>query len=336
MSVWSARYHNPDAHIVLLTDDRTDLLLSGGIRGELLDYVTEKIVIPFEEADASMMYRSRWIKTSVRELIVGDFLFIDCDTLICKSLSEIDSFDCEIGAVLESHLLVKDYCDDLREAAATATHKIGIDLDAEKEYFSSGVIYVKDTPLTHRLYHLWHQFWLDSFASGLPIDQPSLAKANRESGHPIKGIPDTYNCILFTQNSFTDKAHILHIASFRNPSFLFTGRMFDYLRENGLTGWIKESILRASDSFLPFDYVVRHSTLKERIKWIRAIAGNSRTIKKNLPALHEEFPMQSSVRIIVMWLFRHGLHILGATIWMLWKRQQVLRKNDLKDNICRI
>lgn len=334
MSVWSARHHNPDAHIVLLTDDKTNLLLTG-TRGEMLDYVTEKIVVPFEDAEASMMYRSRWIKTSVRELIAGGFLFIDCDTLICRSLGEVDSFDCEIGAVLESHLPVEEFCDDLKESAASSNRIIGVDLDEEKEYYSSGVLFVKDTPYTHRLYSLWHEFWLESFASGLPIDQPSLAKSNRESGHLIKRIPDTYNCILFTQNSFTDKAHILHIASFRNPSFLFTERVFDSLRENGLAGWIKESILRAGDSFLPFDFVVRHSTLKDRLKWIRAISNNSRTIRKNLPALIDGFPMQSSARGIVIWSFHHGFHILGAVVWMLWKRMQVLKKDDLKDNVCK-
>ena len=149
MSIWSARYHNPDAHIVLLTDDRTDGLLVGA-RGGLTDYISEKIVVPFEDADASMKYRSRWIKTSVRKLVDGDFLFIDCDTVICRSLEGVDAFDCDLGAVWESHLKVDDYCVSLRNEAFKANQKIGVDLIAEEEYFSSGVLFVQDNPVTHR------------------------------------------------------------------------------------------------------------------------------------------------------------------------------------------
>lgn len=334
MSIWSARYHNPDAYIVLLTDDKTNLLLKG-TRGEITNYITEKIVVPFEDDSLSMMYRSRWIKTSVRELISGCFLFIDCDTLVCKSLDDIDTFECEAGAVLESHLLVEDFCDDLKQAAQLANQQIGVNLDEEKEYYSSGVIYVKDTPLAHLLYNYWHKYWLESFQLGLPIDQPSLAKSNRELDHIIKRIPDTYNCILFTRNSFTDKAHILHIASFRNPSFLFTEKVFEVLRQDGLIDWIKGFILHPCDSFLPFDYVVRESSLKQRIKWIESIASTSKEIKKELPCLLEDFPMQSSARGLVLLLFNCKCFLLGGTTWMVWKRLQVLRKSGIKDNACR-
>ena len=108
ISIWSARYHNPDAHIVLLVDDLTNQLLVGK-RAEVLEYITEKVVIPFEDTNATMMYRSRWIKTSVRQLIEGDFLFIDCDTAVAQSLADADSLDCEIGAVLDCHRPVSKF-----------------------------------------------------------------------------------------------------------------------------------------------------------------------------------------------------------------------------------
>ena len=107
MSVWSARHWNPDAHIVLITDNLTDQLFVGK-RAEILDYISEKIVVPFEDDSLSMVYRSRWLKTSVRQLIKGDFLFIDCDTIVCKSLAGGDSFDKEICAVRDSNVDFKD------------------------------------------------------------------------------------------------------------------------------------------------------------------------------------------------------------------------------------
>lgn len=334
MSVFSARHWNPDAHIVLVVDDSTDNLLVGK-RAEILDYISEKIVVPFADASLSPMYRSRFIKTSVRQRIKGDFLFIDSDTIICKNLSAIDRFECEVGAVLESHLLVEDYCDSLRSSAIAANEQLGVDLDEEKEYFSSGVLFVRDVPQAHKLYELWHQFWQDSYRLGLPIDQPSLAKANRESGHVIQRIPDTYNCILFTQNDFADKSHIMHIAAYRNPSFLFTDKVFKLLEREGLIEWVKDAVLNPCHSMLPFDYSVRHSTLGQRLDWIRTISKTALTLNSNLPELTDDFPMRSSLRGMVLWMFHHGCYQMGAIIWMLWKRVKVLRKKDLKNNVCR-
>ena len=313
IAVFSARHWNPDAHIVLIVDDLTNQLFEGN-RAEILNYLSEKIVVPFNDVSLTPMYRSRWIKTSVRKLVKGDFIFVDCDTIVCKDLSDIDDFDCKVGAVLESHLLVEDYCDSLRRKALTVNARIGVDLDKEKEYFSSGVL---------------------CEAIGLPIDQPSLAKANRECGHLIKRIPDTFNCILFTRNSFVEKAHILHVTAFRNPSFLFTEKVFKCIKENGLLEWIKDAILHPQDTMLPFDYAVRHSTIGKRLDWIWAISHTASVIGRNLPILLEDFPMQSSFRKGVLWLFNRRCYMVGAMIWMIWKRIQVFRKKNLKDNACK-
>ena len=334
MSVFSARHWNPDAHIVLLVDDLTDRLLTGK-RAEVMEFVSEKIIVPFEDDSLSMMYRSRFIKTSVRQRIDGDFLFIDCDTIVCKSLNDIDSFDMEVGAVFESHLPVNAYCRELYEKSVAVNSKLGVDLDAEGQYFSSGVLYVKETPQTHRFYQTWHRNWLEGLEVGVTIDQPSLAKTNRDNGHIINRIPDTYNCILFTRNSFTEQSHILHVAAFRNPSFLFTDKVFMLLESGGLREWIKDFLLHPCDSMLPFDYSVRYSSPLKRRDWIHAIARTASSIQHNLPELTDDFPMQSSLRCVVLWMFHHRFFKTGATVWMLWKRQQVLRKKaGIKDNVC--
>lgn len=304
MSVFSARHWNPDAYIILVTDGATDQLLTG-TSGEILNYISEKIVVPFSNNE-SMMYRSRFIKTQVRELIKGDFLFIDCDTIVCKSLADIDNWDIEVGAVYESHLKVNEFCDALYQSALEPNLKIGVDLSKEEEYFSSGVLYVKDTPNTHRLYDLWHQNWLESQRIGVPIDQPSLCKANIQCEHLLKRIPDSFNRILFTQTSGTREAHILHIAAFRNPSVLFEERTLHYVRENGLKDEkLKDLILHPCKTFRPFDYDILHSSLIDRLTWAKEVAG-----------------------------IEDGY--MEAIVWMIRKRIYVLRhRKQIKDNACR-
>lgn len=333
MAVWSARHWNPEVHIVLMVDDRTDALLTGK-RGEILNYISEKIVVPFENESLTPMYRSRWIKTQVRQMIEGDFLFVDSDTICQRPLGDIDTFECEVGAVLESHLLVKDYCKGLYDSTRKETATIGVDLDEEQQYYSSGVVFVKDTKQTHQLYDLWHQYWLDGNNKGLRIDQPALAKANREVGHIIQRIPDTYNCILFTRPIFIREAYILHIASYQNPSFLFTEKVLNYVSNNGIGNeWIQKMILNPCATIMPFDYNLKHSTNKERKKWIRELSEAWIGYGKVIDADYEDLSPYMKLNKRDVNMLKKGFAYI--TIWLHLTRQWLsLIKKRVQVNYC--
>lgn len=335
MSVYSARHYNPDAHIVLMVDDKTDALLTGK-RGEILNYISENIVVPFDDETLTPMYRSRWIKTQVRQLIKGDFLFVDCDTITQRPLADIDDFDCEVGAVFESHLPVSEFNDSLYRGAKELNAKIGVDIDAEKLYYSSGVLLVKDTRKTHKLYELWHRYWKEGNEIGLKIDQPSLAKANREVGHIIKQIPDTYNCIVFTRPTFVREAHILHIASYQNPSFLFTDRVLKYVRENGIGNeWLQKMIQNPCATMMPYDYNLKHSTCKERRLWRKELAEAWKGYGEVIDAMYADFPMPSRLRGMIIYMLKHRCVRLAISMSMLWQRIHLQRtKSIIKPNMC--
>lgn len=335
MSIYSAKYWNPDAYIALITDNQTNELLEGK-RAELLNYISKKIVIQFNK-EKSMMYRSRFLKTMVRELIDGDFLFIDCDTIVCKSLADIYNWNIEVGAVYESHLKVNEFCDALYQSVLEPNLRIGVDLSKEEEYFSSGVLFVKDTPSTHRLYDLWHKNWLESQSIGVPIDQPSLCKANIQCNYIIKKIPDTYNTILFTQCSFTRDAHILHIAAYRNPSFLFKNKTLDFIKRNGLhNDWLVDSIINPCNTFLPFDYDILHSSLRKRIDWIKDISKVLRLYGETINNSFIDIFSSSRIQPLIISLCKNGHTRESMIIWMLWKRWQVkYKKTVVSNNICK-
>lgn len=319
MAVFSARHWNMDAHIVLMVDNKTDALFSGK-RAEILDYISEKIVVPFEDDSLTPIYRSRWIKTQVRQLIKGDFLFVDCDTICQRPLNDIDTFDCEIGAVLESHLPVSEFCDALHQSAQSVNEKIGVDIDAERLYFSSGVLYVKDTEMTRKLYDIWHRFWEEGNEIGLKIDQPSLAKANREMGHIIQQIPDTYNCILFTRPPFVREAHILHIAAYQNPSFLFTDKVLKYVKENGIGNeWLQQMILNPCATMMPFDYNLKRSTWCERRQWHSELSEAWKGYGQYIDDTYEDFPMQSDFRSLIILFLKSNAVKLAIRIYMSWR-----------------
>ena len=73
VSVLSLRYHNPDAFISLLVDDGTDKNLVD-FRGQIKDLVNEYKVVEYPK-ETSNKVRSRLLKTNMRNLIDGDFLY---------------------------------------------------------------------------------------------------------------------------------------------------------------------------------------------------------------------------------------------------------------------
>jgi lipopolysaccharide biosynthesis glycosyltransferase len=331
ISIWSARYHNPDAHIVLLVDDKTNELLVGK-RAEVLGYVTEKVVIPFEDANASMMYRSRWIKTQVRQLVNGDLLFIDCDTIVNKSLEEIDEIEAEAAAVPESNLPIADFHPSLYESMEENAKKIGWNIAGEEYYYSSGVIYVKDTPMAHKMFQLWHQYWIQGGQIGINIDQPSLAKANIECGHLIERIDNKWNCIMFTYPRWAKNAYILHYAAYRNMSFLFSKRVLKYIREYGLIDYLRSYIIDSTASYIPFNSEFYHYSLKDYRSRFRILYKGIRDYAEHIDATFEDY----SPKNIVYKLLRGKWYRLATIVLLLLSYRRVRLNKNYKytENIC--
>ena len=316
MSVWSVRYHNPDAHIVLFIDDKTDLLLLDK-RDEILNYISEKIVVSFDDKLASMKYRSRFIKTSIRQRISGDFLYIDCDTITTRCLDEVDELNCDMGAVPDSHLKVDKFGQSLLQATKNNVIFFDINLNNEEYYFSSGVLYVKDTPNTHQLYQLWHNLWLAGTKRNIYIDQPSLAKANIESGHLISRIDDKYNCVMYIQPDFAKDAFILHFTAYRNPSWLFTERVYRILQNEGIPEWLQSYILNPVTSYIPFRYTIYKSNLKSIIGFASQIGRDAKTYSKWVDYSFSDMLVTNRWHMLAKRCFQNKHFILGGILCVL-------------------
>ena len=335
LAIWSARQHNPSAQIILFVDDVTDKVMSEG-RNEVLKYVTEKIVIPFD-ADKTMVYRSRWIKTSVRRLVVGDYLFVDCDTITTRSLEEIDLLGCKMGAVPDSHLAVREFGKDLLNASKAKVAPLGIDLEKEEFYFSSGVLYVKDTPETHALYDKWHEVWLHGVQNGVNIDQPSLAKANIEAGHLIERIDDGLNCVIYTQPAFAKDASILHFTAFRNPSWLFSKRVLAMIRkEEGIQDWMMPFILDPVSTYIPFRYTVSRMSFNELIRIIHTMSKAAMVYSQHVDGSFSDMQPSARWQKRAKGLFKKKCFFLGsaACLFPSWINIKVNRSNPSVPNVC--
>lgn len=213
-SVWSLKHYNPDARVTFVMDDETfDGLRENTNRKGVLDYVDEPISIHFSE-DISGKERSRILKTTLREIVKGDFLFIDSDTIIAASLSEIDTWHCHIGMVYDLHCRLSEYpFAELirRESRYLYGDKLGDDTDQ----FNSGVIFAKDDQIAHEFYLKWHGNWEVSKKLTDFRDQPALIKTCDELPQVIEPINGIYNCQIVVSIAYLCNAKIIHF--FNNP-----------------------------------------------------------------------------------------------------------------------
>lgn len=210
ISAWSLRYHNRQAHIVLVCDQDTRLLLDSGWQNEYLCLFDDVKVCKFN-ATQSRMERSRWMKTNLRSIVSGDFLFLDADTIVCRDLSIVDHFTFDLGFVLDNNCTFDKFL--IHDGIVSLMRKCyNMDVSKEKEYFNSGVFYAKDTEIAHTFFTKWHENWryeithIDSMK-----DQQPLMKTNIEMGHVITEMDGILNCQIVASIRHLHNAAIIHI-----------------------------------------------------------------------------------------------------------------------------
>ena len=207
LSVFSLKKYNPNAFIELVVDHATNDSIIGK-RCEIKRYVNKitAIEVPYEYKKGP---KSRWLKTNLRNLIEGDYLFIDNDTIITDSLDEIDQFDGEIGAVKDKHAPIKFNKD--REKLLLWSKQDGWSYSDDLDYFNSGVMYVRDCEFTHDFYREWNKRWqLCSTNYQRFYDQSPLAATNEYFQYPINELSGEWNCQPTNGVSFLSKAKIMH------------------------------------------------------------------------------------------------------------------------------
>ena len=219
LSVRTLRIHNPNADVYILTDDSSFQVFSRNY-GLSPDGATV-VVVPIPEG-FDKRKRSRYLKTSLRKYISGDFLFVDCDTLICGSLDDIASCKYDIGCVPDFHTQTSLN----RPEMISQCEENGFYNLIGMPYYNSGVIFSKDTPLCAEFFAEWHRLWLVSSTKGNLLDQPAFCQANVNLGFPIHEIPGEWNCMIqFKEGrALLRKAKILHY--FSSPAFSSPPRSF--------------------------------------------------------------------------------------------------------------
>lgn len=242
----------PRSKIMVLVDSDTNKYLHRF--PALVEMIDEVIVVPTPEG-YNAKQRSRHIKTTVREVISGDYLFIDTDTVICKPLPPPDlPKGAVIAAVPDEHLPLSEH---LYPPTGEVKRIFGEDCSDSKFWFNSGVMYVRDTPETHAFYKRWNENWTYScFEKGNSQDQPALLKTDKDFGYVIQELPGIYNAqVALSLKYFADAAilHWWHMDFIENQDYspYFSLQIYkDVKAAGGVTPEIAEQIVNAKQSFV--------------------------------------------------------------------------------------
>lgn len=250
ISMMSAKYQKPNCTISLLTERETDNSLNGP-RNLINEYLSEKVVIDLDSS-LSPMQKSRWLKTSMRKYVNGDFLYVDVDTVFAAPIDET-LFSEDIMGVPDGNCPLKTHPmrwfieDNLKKVHFSNT------LDY---HINSGVLFFKDTPIARSFAQKWHERWLECCKKEIFIDQTALHQAIIDSGTKIGLLPDYMNAQFGRNINTLASGVILHYysswtdGSLYKPAYkLLQDSFLKKIRENPASKDIQELIQKPKEAF---------------------------------------------------------------------------------------
>lgn len=218
VSLFSLRRFHPKDKVVVLTDHPTAERVRE--RPQLAAMITDLKIVDVPK-DYNGRLRSRTLKTSVRNLIDGDFMTIDTDTVICGALDGADDLPIKnIGMVPEMHGAFKNHI--TYQLITNELKRIyNTDVSDAPYWFNSGCMLVRDNAFTREFFRKWNEEWkVATFQKNASADQRPLLKVDHDYGYVIECLPDVYNCQVALSVQYFHEAKILHFWHMKDDFFL--------------------------------------------------------------------------------------------------------------------
>ena len=131
----------------------------------------------------------------MRNLIEGDFLYIDGDTAVVDRLDSIlSNVTGSVCAVADLHASENDKYHLKHKKMLAHKKKMNFSLSLGEKYFNSGVIFARDDVPAHEFFTKWHELYRQCAQNGIFTDQISFNEINHVLGRPIEELPGEWNC----------------------------------------------------------------------------------------------------------------------------------------------
>ena len=242
LSLWTLRRHSPDAKVVVAMDAATRGHLEKRKSSILSDSEPLVVEIP---AQFGIMQRSRYLKTTLRETVQGDFLYLDGDTFIADRMDEIDGVESDLAMVADQNKVNLCECSKRQIEQSAAA---GFRDPRGEPYFNGGVFLVRDTPANHEFFSMWHSLWQVSLGNGVPQDQPALCETNFRLGRPVKQLSGIWNCQYRYLNNDSYRPYVSRGKVFHYFTAAQEGRLFSFLidrvKDSGRVDAVAAAVVR--------------------------------------------------------------------------------------------
>lgn len=191
VSVLALRRVHPSSNVVALCDPRTREAVHTEAP-DLEDVVDDWRV--HQVGQPSPMLVSRSLKTRMRQLLDGDFLFLDVDAIPRRAIDAPFRWACDLAASYNYNRAPKRYLGSPGLARlATAWSGRAFPRDA---YFASGLMYWADTPAARELANRWHELWLEDIEPSKGRDMPALNRAIVDLQPVVRPLPGNFHAIM--------------------------------------------------------------------------------------------------------------------------------------------
>jgi hypothetical protein len=169
LSAAAVRRLHADARIVLVTDEATEPLVRAKapyLREVVDEFLIEAARMPEPRA------RSFYLKTRLRDIVTGDFIYLDSDTLPIRPFFDMAEGDWDVAFVQDrTHhgpiMPVYPHWELPR------LQKMGWQAKLSR-YFNAGIGFYRDNPRVRALSSDWQARWLHSYSLGDDWDQLAL------------------------------------------------------------------------------------------------------------------------------------------------------------------
>jgi hypothetical protein len=186
-SVAFLRYAHPEAEIICLCDAPSHRALEEA-RHPLLEVVDRAEAV--ETPDGPPSYRNRFVKTRMRQILEGDVVYFDSDTLVVDRIDEMLTCAAPLAGIANQN--GTGDASKIPGDERAVYEVMGWPLP-RRPYINGGVLLLRDCEPTRRFACLWHEKWLAWSRRGDHRDQPSLNSALADSGIDYELLGDRFN-----------------------------------------------------------------------------------------------------------------------------------------------
>ncbi|HKR07039.1 MAG TPA: hypothetical protein VJY62_20545 [Bacteroidia bacterium] len=197
------RYNHPEAKIFVACDNQSAELLKQS-KHSLLKLVNG--IIECSTPDGNPVWRNRYVKCRMRQLLKGDFLYLDGDTLPIKPLHELFETNSDFAAA-------SNHSTSFDKNFANRERKIFVDNGwklPNAYYVNGGVLFWRDSKKSHELSELYINKWTEASINNLHFDQPSLNSALIDWDQQFTILSNKYNAQYMGNCSAAIDASIWH------------------------------------------------------------------------------------------------------------------------------